>query len=62
MITINRKLIEEYFDTEWGEIFSLKALNLLIELTCQEYHLNQPIIPEFAKSQEIQKAQKLGEI
>lgn len=62
MIPINRKLIEDYFDKEWGELFSHKALNLLIELTCQAYHLNQPIMPGNMKPKELPKIQKLGEL
>lgn len=62
MVTIARKQIEDYYDQEWSEVVSSKTLDLLIELTCQSYHLNKPIIPDFVKKNEVHKPQDLGKI
>lgn len=62
MATINRKLIEDYYESEWKELVLGSTRNLLIELTCQAYKLNRPEIPEFAKEKELPKPQDLGQI
>lgn len=62
MISVNRKLIEDYFQSEWKESVSDKALEFLIELTCQSYKLNQPQVPNFLINQEPPKPQDLGKI
>ena len=60
MITINRKVVEEYYENEWGSMVSAKTLNLLIELTCRAYHLNQTQSLNYLK--EKQSVQNLGQI
>lgn len=62
MISVNRKLIEDYFQSEWKESVSDKTLDFLIELTCQSYKLNQPQVPNFLINQEPPKPQDLGKI
>ncbi len=62
MATINRKQIENYYESEWNELTSSKTINLLIELTCKAYHLNQPAIPGFVKEKEPPKPQNLGQV
>ena len=59
---INRKLIEDYYESEWKEIASAGTRNLLIELTCQAYKLNKPEVPRFIKDKEPLKPQDLGQI
>ena len=62
MITINRKVVEEYYENEWGSIVSAKTLNFLIELTCKAYHLNQSQAHEYIKEKHFSKLQNLGQI
>ena len=62
MITINRKVVEEYYENEWGSVVSAKTLNLLIELTCKAYHLNQPQGLEYMKEKHFSRLQNLGQI
>ena len=62
MITINRKVVEEYYENEWGSAVSAKTLNVLIELTCKAYHLNQPQVHGFVKEREHKILQNLGQI
>lgn len=62
MISVNRKLIEDYYESEWRESAPDKVLNLLIELTCQSYKLNQPQVPNFLINQEPPRPQDLGKI
>ena len=62
MITVNRKLIEEYYKQEWEELVSPKTLNFLVELTCQAYQFNKPVVPEFVKTNLSLRPLKLGEI
>ena len=62
MITINRKIVEEYYGNEWGSVVSAKTLNLIIELTCKAYHLNQSQALEYTKEKQLSKLQNLGQI
>lgn len=63
MLTINRKKIEGYYETEWQDIISPETLACLIELTCQTYQLNQPFItPCFIKEREPLRPKALGQI
>ena len=62
MATVTRKQIENYYESEWHDFVSLKTINLLIELTCKAYHLNQPLVPDFVKEKELPKPQNLGQI
>ena len=62
MVNINRKQIENYYELEWSELASPKTVNLLIELTCKAYHLNQPTVSGFGKEKEPPKPQNLGQI
>ncbi len=62
MITVNRKTVEEYYENEWGSAVSAKTLNLLIELTCKAYHLNQSQALEYVKEKHFSKLQNLGQI
>lgn len=62
MVAVSRKQIEDYYKAEWEEIVSPKTLNLLIELTCRSYQLNQPPMPLFTKEKEWPKPQDLGQI
>ena len=62
MSIINRQVIEKYYEDEWGIEVSAKTLNLLVELTCKAYHLNQPQSLSFIKSNESSLAQNLGQI
>lgn len=60
MVTVSRKQIENYYSEEWSHIVSMKTIDLLIELTCQAYHLNQPQASAFVK--ETPKPQNLGQV
>ena len=62
MITINRKKIEEYYESEWQDVISSKTLNCLIELTCQAYQLNQSVSPSHTIFREKLRPQALGQI
>ena len=62
MLTLNRKSIEDYYEKEWADVVSTNTLNILIEITCREYHLNKPQMPEFLNIYEKPKLKKLGEI
>lgn len=62
MITINRKVVEEYYENEWGSVVSAKTLNLLIELTCRAYHLNQSQALDYVKGKHFSRLQNLGQI
>ena len=62
MITINRKVVEEYYENEWGSVVSAKTLNLLIELTCKAYHLNQTQSLSYLKEKQAASLQNLGQI
>ena len=62
MLTVNRKLIEDYYEQEWSGILLKNTLELLIELTCHSYHLSQPTVPDFAGSKEPQKPKRIGEL
>ena len=59
---MNRKQIENYYESEWNDFVLPKTINLLVELTCKAYHLNQPPIPGFVKEKELPKPQNLGQI
>jgi len=59
---VTRKQIEEYYHSEWNDMVASKTLNLLIELTCKTYQLNQPPIPDFIKDQDKPKPHNLGQI
>lgn len=61
MVTISRKEIENFYEQEWAKVISLKAINVLVEVTCQSYHLNQPEVFGYIK-EEIPKPQDLGQI
>ena len=60
MITINRKVVEEYYEDEWASLVNAKTLNLLIELTCRAFHLNQPL--GYLKEKQLTELQNLGQI
>ncbi|OGI08614.1 MAG: hypothetical protein A3I68_01140 [Candidatus Melainabacteria bacterium RIFCSPLOWO2_02_FULL_35_15] len=62
MITINRKTVEEYYEDEWASFVNAKTLNLLIELTCKAYHLNQSPSLEYVKGKHFSRLQNLGQI
>ena len=62
MITISRKVVEEYYEDEWAFFVNAKTLNLLIELTCKAYHLNQPQSLSYLKEKQLTKLQNLGQI
>lgn len=62
MFTVNRKLIEEYYEKEWSGILSKDTLEQLIELTCHNYHLNQQAVPNFAGANEPKKPKRIGEL
>jgi hypothetical protein len=62
MITINRKVVEEYYESEWDSAVSAKTLNVLIELTCKAYHLNQSQSHGFMKERQQEQFQNLGQI
>lgn len=62
MSVINRQVIEKYYEDEWGAEVSARTLNLLIELTCKAYHLNQPQSLSFIKNTDSSLAQNLGQI
>lgn len=62
MFNITRKKIEEYFSNEWQNVVSSKSLNLLIELTCKAYKLNQPKNINSIRIQQIPAVQNLGVI
>ena len=62
MITINRKVVEEYYEGEWASLVNAKTLSVLIELTCKAYHLNQPQTHGFIKERQQERLQNLGQI
>ena len=62
MPTINRKTIEQYYEDEWSSLISSKTLNLLVELTCKAYHLNQPQPVTYMKQRPLEPLQNLGQI
>ncbi len=62
MISINRKVIEEYYEDEWASLVNAKTLNALIELTCKAFHLNQSQTFNYLKEKQLTKLQNLGQI
>ena len=62
MAIVTRKQIENYYEQEWSEFVSTKSVDLLVDLTCQSYQLNQPQTPGFIKQREAPKPQDLGQI
>lgn len=62
MISINRKIIEEYYNKEWQELISTESIKLLVELTCKSFNLNQSPKFSFYTLQEPPKIQALGQI
>ena len=62
MITINRKVVEEYYEDEWASLVNAKTLNLFIDLSCKAYHLNQPQVPSRIKEKQLPELQNLGQI
>ena len=62
MITVNRKVVEEYYEDEWASFVNAKTLNLLIELTCKAYHLNQSQSLDYVKEKHFSRLQNLGQI
>lgn len=60
-MNINRKTIEEYYNSEWKDKVSDKTLSALIELTCQVHRLNKPDSIEKNKQNTI-KPHDLGKI
>ena len=62
MLSLNRKLIEDYFNDQWKEMFSQDAFNILIDLTCQAFSLNNPKVPDFIRINEPLRPHKLGQI
>ncbi len=62
MATMTRKQVENYYEKEWSNFLSSGTVSLLVELTCQSYHLNQPQAQLFVRHREIPKPQALGKI
>lgn len=62
MLTINRKVVEEYYEDEWASLVNAKTLSALIELTCKAYHLNQPQAHGFMREKQLERLQNLGQI
>ena len=62
MLTVNRKLIEDYYEKEWSGILSKDTIEQLIEFTCQNYHLNLQIVPDFVRANEPKKPKKIGQL
>lgn len=59
---MDRKTIENYFVENWSQLVSRESMDVLIELTCRAYKLNQPELPGFIKGEEPPKPQDLGKI
>ena len=62
MSNINKKQIEEYYNKEWSELISPKAIDFIIELTCKEFKLNKPFNVNFINIKNIPELQNLGVI
>ena len=62
MSTINRKVVEDYYESEWANLITSKTLDLLVELTCKAYHLNQPQSINYMREKEIPRLNRLGQI
>ncbi len=60
---INRKTVEDYYEDQWGSLINVKTLNLLVELTCKAYHLNQSqAMSHNIKQKPVLDLQNLGQI
>ncbi len=62
MSSLNRNQIESYYRDEWSELISLSATNILVEITCQQYHLGRSPKQTLASKQQEIKPQDLGQI
>jgi hypothetical protein len=40
MSSVNRKLIEEYYQQDWAGVISSQGIETLIEATCKAFKLN----------------------
>ncbi|MBI2996097.1 MAG: hypothetical protein HYY52_05260 [Candidatus Melainabacteria bacterium] len=61
MISISRKVVEEFYEKEWQEMISEACRKFLIELTCKEYRLNEMPKLSFTKEKEL-RPNALGKI
>ena len=59
---MTRKQIEDYYNVEWKENVSSETLSLLVELTCKEYKLHKPEVPDLNKNITPQRPHNLGQI
>ena len=57
-----RKDIEEYYRKNWTALAGEKTLEILTELTCKSYQLNQPKVPNFVKGNITLRPHNLGKI
>lgn len=63
LTNLTRQQIETYYKDEWNGLVSNQTLKVLSELTCKEYKLNQPDIPEnVVKESNKPKPLDLGEV
>lgn len=59
-MNINRKNIEDFYQNNWAGILPPKSIEILIELTCKAYKLNQGI--DLSSSANKPKPHDLGQV